>query len=349
VDCVGNETMKHITVIHMGAIGDLVQAMPTLRAVREKWPAARVLLVGRCERTALARMAGLVDTCADFDAFARAPPTSREADLVIDLFSAAMTKASHAGGEVCHIEPLPPAGWTQPASVWLLRQATARLGLPHVPETPELPVPQSLADEARTMLTARGIGDRVAVLHAGSGSTKKNWPLDRFQEIARRLRSEAGGARGQEPYAFKAPDPLAPGACRQVVWLSGPAELDRGTLAALGQDETVLADLSLEQVAAVLALAEIYIGNDSGITHIAAAVRRPGGPSRASVRQAHGPSKSRTGSNDRATPTVALFGPTDPQIWGPQGPRGRIVRSDNGAMNRIDVERVWAEVRAVTS
>jgi heptosyltransferase-3 len=316
VDCVGNETMKHITVIHMGAIGDLVQAMPTLRAVREKWPAARVLLVGRCERTALAQVAGLVDTCADFDAFSHAPPTSREADLVIDLFSAAMTKQSHAAGEVCHIEPLPPAGWTQPASVWILRQATARLDLPHVPETPELQVPQPLLDEARTMLAARGIGDRVAVLHAGSGSTKKNWPLDRFQEIARRLRSDAG---------------------RQVAWLSGPAELDRGTLAALGQDEAVLADLSLEQVAAVLALAEIYIGNDSGITQIAAAVRQPGGPSRAS------------GSNGRATPTVALFGPTEPQIWGPQGPHGRIVRSGDGAVGNIDVDRVWAEVRMLTS
>ena len=157
------------------------------------------------------------------------------------------------------------------------------------------------------MLTARGIGDRVAVLHAGSGSTKKNWPLDRFREIARRLRSDAG---------------------RQVVWLSGPAEQDRGTLASLGPEEIVLADLSLEQVAAVLALADVYVGNDSGITHIAAAVRRPGG---------------------RATPTVALFGPTDPQIWGPQGPHSRTVRSDDGAVNRIDVERVWAEVRAITS
>jgi len=70
------------------------------------------------------------------------------------------------------------------------------------------------------------------------------------------------------------------------------------------------------------------VGNDSGITQMAAAVRRPGGC---------------------ATPTVALFGPTDPQIWGPQGPHGRTVRSDDGAMNRIDVERVWAEVRAIIS
>jgi ADP-heptose:LPS heptosyltransferase len=299
--------MKHIVVIHMGAIGDLVQAMPTLRAMRAKWPAANIMLVGRCERTSLARMAGLVDACVDFDVFSHASPPSREADLVIDLFSAAMTKPSHAGGDVCHIEPLPPAGWTQPASVWLLRQANASLDLPSVPEAPEMPVPQALLDEARTMLAGRGVGGSFAAMGAGSGSPKKNWPLDRFQEIARRLRADAR---------------------RQVVWLSGPAEQERGTLASLGPDETVLADLSLEQVAAVLVLADVYVGNDSGVTQIAAAARRPDG---------------------RATPTVALFGPTDPRVWGPQGPHGRIVQSDDGAVGSIDVERVWAEVRAVAS
>jgi ADP-heptose:LPS heptosyltransferase len=320
--------MKHITVIHMGAIGDLVQAMPTLRAVRMKWPAARVLIVGRCERTALARMAGLVDACADFDVFAHAPAASREADLVIDLFSAAMTKPAAAGADVCRIDPLPPAGWTQPAAVWLLRQAAARLDLLPVPEAPEIPVPQPLLDEARGLLAERGIGGRFAAIGAGSGSTKKNWPLARFQEIANRLRRDGGGVRSQEPYAFKAPDPLAPGTGRKVVWLSGPAEQERGTLASLPPLEIVLGDLSLERAAAVLALADVYVGNDSGLTQVAAAVRRPDG---------------------RATPTVALFGPTDPRIWGPQCPRGRPVPSPDGTMSAIDVDRVWAETNSLIS
>jgi len=297
--------MKHITIIHMGAIGDLVQAMPALRAVRAKWPAAHVMLVGRCERTTLAQMAGLVDACMDFDVFSHAPPEAREADLVIDLFSAAMTKQSHAAGEVCHIEPLPPAGWTHPASVWLLRQATARLDLPPVPEAPEMPVPQSLLNEAQAILSARGLCGPFAALGAGSGSAKKNWPLDRFQEIARRLRSDTG---------------------RKVAWLSGPVEQELGTLASLGPEETVLADLSLEHAAAVLALADVYVGNDSGVTQIAAAVRRPDG---------------------RPTPTVALFGPTDSRVWGTRGPHSRIAPSPDGRIGGIDVDRVWAETRAL--
>ena len=320
--------MNHITVIHMGAIGDLVQAMPTLRAVRAKWPAAHIMLVGRCERTALARMAGLVDACADFDVFAHAPPASRQADLVIDLFSAAMTKPQPASGEVCRIDPLPPAGWAQPASVWLLRQAAARLDLPPVPEAPEMPVPQPLLDEARGRLAARGIGERFAALGAGSGSTKKNWPLERFQEIARRLRQDTANARGQEPYAVKAPGPVSPDAGPQVVWLCGPAEQERGTLAPLPPTEIVIADLSLGQVAAVLALADVYIGNDSGVTQVAAAVRRPDG---------------------RPTPTVALFGPTNPQVWGPPPPHGLSLASPDGAMTSLDIDQAWAALRTLVS
>jgi ADP-heptose:LPS heptosyltransferase len=85
--------------------------------------------------------------------------------------------------------------------------------------------------------------------------------------------------------------------------------------------EVVLQDLTLVQVAAVLALADGYLGNDSGITQVAAAVRGAGG---------------------RATPTVALFGPTDPQVWAPRGPHVKVIRSPDGSMNAITVDAVGA-------
>ncbi len=49
--------------------------------------------------------------------------------------------------------------------------------------------------------------------------------------------------------------------------------------------------------------ADLYLGNDSGITHLAAA---------------------------SGTPTIALFGPTDPQVWGPKGPQVSIIRWQPG-------------------
>jgi len=57
---------------------------------------------------------------------------------------------------------------------------------------------------------------------------------------------------------------------------------------------------NLYELACWLARARLYIGNDSGITHLAAAV---------------------------ATPVLALFGPTDPSVWAPRGPNVRIART----------------------
>ena len=53
-----------------------------------------------------------------------------------------------------------------------------------------------------------------------------------------------------------------------------------------------LHNLPLDELAAILKKCSLYVGNDSGITHLAASVE---------------------------TPVVALFGPTDPQVWGPRG------------------------------
>ena len=88
-----------------------------------------------------------------------------------------------------------------------------------------------------------------AVIHPFSGSAKKCWPLERYRELARRLDMP-------------------------VRWCAGPEE----TLA-----DAVRID-DLYELAGWLATARVYIGNDSGITHLAAAVgnarRRPFRPDR---------------------------------------------------------------------
>ena len=96
-----------------------------------------------------------------------------------------------------------------------------------------------------------------AVIHPFSGSAKKCWPLECYRELARCLDMP-------------------------VRWSAGPEE----KLA-----DAVRID-DLYELAGWLATARVYIGNDSGITHLAAAV---------------------------GTPVVALFGPTDPRIWAPRG------------------------------
>jgi heptosyltransferase-3 len=99
---------------------------------------------------------------------------------------------------------------------------------------------------------------RTIVIHPFSGSTRKNWPLNFFRELASRL------------------------PCT-VEWTAGPEE-------AL-PEATRFENLS--ELASWIAGADLYIGNDSGITHLAAAT---------------------------GVKTLALFQVTDPAKWAPRGP-----------------------------
>lgn len=110
-------------------------------------------------------------------------------------------------------------------------------------------------------------GSHDIIIHPGSGGLEKNWPLEHFTALANEL-----AQRG-----------------RRVTWCLGPAELERGVDVA--SKSTLRCD-SLGDLARTLAGATTYIGNDSGITHLAAAV---------------------------GTRTMALFGHTSPEVWAPIG------------------------------
>jgi heptosyltransferase III len=117
-----------------------------------------------------------------------------------------------------------------------------------------------------------------AVIHPFSGSRKKCWPLERFQDLARRL-------AGRMP----------------VAWCAGPED----------DLPSAVRFADLYELACWLASARIYIGNDSGPTHLAAAV---------------------------GTPVVALFGPSDPAVWAPRGPRVALAAAPS--LEAITVDQV---------
>jgi ADP-heptose:LPS heptosyltransferase len=117
-------------------------------------------------------------------------------------------------------------------------------------------------------------------IHPGSGSPHKNWPLQRFLETARNLRD-----RNQF----------------QPIFLVGPVEKETDSVsisAIQNQGFPIVRDLSLPVLAGLLSYCHGYLGNDSGISHLAAAI---------------------------GIPTVVLFGPTNPVYWSPQGPAIRII------------------------
>ena len=122
------------------------------------------------------------------------------------------------------------------------------------------------------------IGQRVLVIAPGSGAREKNWPEQYFLAVTDWWRETTGGV---------------------TVLLLGPVEAERVGVERLRRACLVASDFTLSQVAALLRCGDLYLGNDSGISHLAAAL---------------------------GARTVALFGPSDARQWAPRGKRVTVVR-----------------------
>lgn len=120
--------------------------------------------------------------------------------------------------------------------------------------------------------TENALGQRpVLTVASGSGSREKNWPEEFFFSVVQWWRAMTGGV---------------------VLLLIGPVEQERGGIERLRSSCLVVSDLTLSQVAALLSRSRVYLGNDSGVSHLAAA----------------------TGVR-----TVTLFGPSNSLAWAPRG------------------------------
>jgi hypothetical protein len=267
-------------VFHQGALGDSVLIWPLLRGLAAD---DDVTLIAAWSKAALAGR--WVDGVEPLDG--EAPDCTRlfaamasleisdelharlaEARRILSFVSdgadawAANVRAMAGEGRLVCVRPRPPAGWRSHVTDWHLAQLADR----GVTVEPRMPPPR----EPRT---------GPIVVHPGSGGAAKCWPADRFAALIDRL--QAAG--------------------RAVEVLLGEAELDRWPderIRAWGRRFAVRTPGRLADLAEHLAGASVFVGNDSGPTHLAAQL---------------------------ATPTVALFGPTDPRVWAPLGPAVRVL------------------------
>ena len=162
-------------------------------------------------------------------------------------------------------------------------EAARLLKLENDPPPPFLYVSDERQAAADALL---GHGGPILAMGPAANWFGKTWPLDRFASTAKRLISPDG--------------PLAGG---RLVILGGPEdiryvdELRRS----LPRDQCLdlTGQLDLLSVHAVLKRASLFVGNDSGLMHLAAAA---------------------------GAPTVGLFGPSDDRLYAPWGPRGCVVR-----------------------
>jgi heptosyltransferase-3 len=200
-----------------------------------------------------------------------------------------------AGARVVAHPPLPPKGGRH-AAHWAAQAITA-VGASAAIEPPVLAATPQEDTQARPWLDRLPTG--FVAVHPGSGSARKNWPSDRFAAVLEAL-------------------------CPDRPWLlvEGPADAEAARSLSRLPGAVPARELPARVLGAVLARAGIVVGNDSGVTHLAAAF---------------------------GAPTLALFGPTDPAQWAPVGPRIAVARSRDQTMAGLTTPEVMGAARALLS
>jgi len=302
--------MKAILVLRGGALGDFLLTLPLLRGLRDRWPSARIELVGNAAAAQLAVQAGILDAAHSQNEsrwallYAAAPLPAALCgwltgfDLVINLWPDPEGEIRRIfplreAQEVIHLSIRDDAGpvWSQlVAPLRTLGGATfgARV------ERATLPIPLPALEEATRRL--RIPAPRIA-LHPGSGSGRKNAPVGPWLNLLERL----------------APHP--------VLLVLGEADQPQAPRFRERESPRIqIADLwPLPLLAAGLSTCAAYVGHDTGVSHLAAAVGCGG---------------------------VLLFGPTDPAVWAPPGDRMRVLRR-NDRVVELEPEGVAAEIEGV--
>ena len=300
-----------ILVLRGGALGDLILTVPAISLLRRSFPGAYIELAGYEKNASILLACGLVDRVRPLDssgmAFyfqtAEALPRAeadyiRSFDLVISFLHDQSGEVIHnlraaGAGKACAFSPIVKSGWAADHFLDAVRSVIGRRSAPApaVSDRALLDWPRARVASARRSLASRFGAKRLVVIHPGSGSPAKNWPADRFAALS----------------------DLALQAGFQPIFMTGEAdEKPLAEISRLRPAAPICEPRVLPEAADMLSVACGYAGNDSGITHLAAAL---------------------------GVPTAAVFGPTDPDTWAPRGAHVAVIRV--GALADIGAETVW--------
>jgi len=286
-------TYKRILISRMKFIGDVVLTTPAVRSLRKAFPDAFIAYMADAQAASLLEHNPHLNEIIPFD-FAR--PAWREQprvvrllrrrrfDLAIDLFgnprSALLTFLSGARtrvgldrpgrGKLFTVRVHDEAG--PKTAIEFYMQFLRAIGVPQSSGRTEIYLKDDECAGAHRLIA--GVVRRpgpVIGLHPGATWPAKRWLPEHFAEVAKRISKQ-----------FEA----------QVILTAGPNDHDviRAVQKSMDVALPVFSGLPLRQLAALLGQCTVYVANDSGPMHIAAAV---------------------------GTPTIGIFGPGEENIWFP--------------------------------
>ena len=309
-----------ILVIRGGAIGDFVLTLPAIRLLRENFPHVHLEILGYKHIVALAEGRFYADATRsiEYGGLSRffIPGTELPEDLV-EYFSSFQQIVSYLydpdrffegnlrrEGVRYFLHGSPTLDDSAHAAQQLARPLES-LALYLEDKAPVLFPSEADRDFAAAFIQRafpRSDGPLIA-LHPGSGGERKNWPATQWAALGETL--------------FR----LAPTA--RVLLVGG--EADDAQLAHLRHawaDRAIhsAVHLPLPELAAILQRTRLFLGHDSGISHIAAAV---------------------------GAPSLLLFGPTDPDIWAPLSPHVTIIRAPGHDLTQLPVATVAHALAAI--
>jgi len=269
--------MKNILICHRGGLGDFVFTWPALHCLKKAYPQYHVTGIGHLSYMTLAVSLGLLDGC-----------HSIESSAMRDFFSGKAIPR-HLG------QPAGAVLWlTEAQGIEALLKTTATLPVVIIEPFPALKThiahyycvavqrhfPVDIPEKVLFEFSTGEKKGEYALIHPGSGSVTKNYSPDVYLSIAGLLKKSGYDKTG---------------------FILGPAEQERGMEKYFVAEKTYKPG-SVSELASLLQSARLFIGNDSGVSHL---------------------------SGMLGTPTMTLFKTTDPKIWGTIGKQVFNINTEN--------------------
>jgi heptosyltransferase-3 len=310
--------MNRILVIRSGAIGDFILTLPTLKALREAYPHAHFEILGYKHIAVLADNPFYAQAVRSIEYGALASFFAKNSKLPAELanhfasFDLIISYLYDPDGifennlRRCGVEKLihgPAKIDDREHAARQLARPLEQLGLRASDFAPRIYHSTESRKFAEDFLS--GMPRPILAIHYGSGSETKNWPIQNWIEFGN--------------------DMLDSGEfCGSLVIVSGEADEERSReLRMIWPNDRVrfATNLPLPVLAAVLEHA-MFIGHDSGISHLAAAA---------------------------GAKCILLFGPTDPDVWAPMNENVEVIRAVSGKLGDLGIIEVEAVAAAALS